>query len=219
MSEVALVKGDTIAEVWEKAVFYVWRFGVSVPRYGKETALLMKVNFPFKEPRIHSGDVTSRLMLDKYRKEVIEGTLDVEVEEGKVSYTYHERLFKYNGLDQIKALKEKLRIDPSTNRNQAITWMPKKDLQSEYPPCLQRIWMKAVNDNLIMHTTWRSRDLFWAAPANMLVMTEIQKMVAEELDLQVGAYIDFSNSAHLYKKDWNEIKRFIQVVEKRRNKI
>ncbi len=216
MSAVALIEGDTIAEVWERAVLYVWKFGVLVPKYGKETALIMKVNFPFKEPRIHPGDTTSLLMLKEYRKEVLEGTLDKTVEEGKVSYTYHERLFKYRGLDQIGALKEKLRREPYINRSQAITWMPEKDLKSEYPPCLQRIWMKAVGNSLIMHTTWRSRDLFWAASANMLVMTEIQKMVAQDLGLQVGVYIDFSDSAHIYEKNWPEVTRFVQVAEKRK---
>jgi len=217
MSSVALIEGDTIAEVWEGSVLHVWKFGILVPKYGKETALIMKVNFPFKEPRIHPGDATSLLMLKDYRKEVLEGILDKTVEEGKVSYTYHERLFKYRGaLDQIGALKEKLRREPYTNRSQAITWMPEKDLKSEYPPCLQRMWMKAVDNNLIMHTTWRSRDLFWAASANMLVMTEIQKMVAEDLGLQVGTYIDFSDSAHIYEKNWPDVTRFIQVAEKRK---
>nr|MDO8134501.1 hypothetical protein [Candidatus Njordarchaeum guaymaensis] len=42
------------------------------------------------------------------------------------------------------------------------------------PPCLQRVWCTVREDKLIMHTTWRSRDIYRAMHMNMLALTELQ---------------------------------------------
>jgi thymidylate synthase len=50
---------------------------------------------------------------------------------------------------------------------------------------------------------------------NMLALTELQKMVSEQLSVEVGSYLDFSNSAHIYEKTYGDVERFIRVVERR----
>ena len=50
---------------------------------------------------------------------------------------------------------------------------------------------------------------------NMLAMTELQRKIAEKLDLEVGVYLDFSNSAHIYEKTYADVERFTKVVERR----
>jgi len=52
---------------------------------------------------------------------------------------------------------------------------------------------------------------------NMLAMTELQRMMAEKLDVEVGSYTDFSNSAHIYEKSYVDVERFIEVLKKRRS--
>ena len=69
-----------------------------------------------------------------------------------------------------------------------------------------------------METTWRSRDLFHAWGSNALTLTELQKIIAERLDVEVGQYVDFSNSLHIYEKDYKEVLRFIETLEKRQKK-
>jgi len=50
---------------------------------------------------------------------------------------------------------------------------------------------------------------------NILAMTELQKMMAEQLNVPVGPYLDFSNSAHIYEKSYGNVERFISVLKKR----
>jgi thymidylate synthase len=50
---------------------------------------------------------------------------------------------------------------------------------------------------------------------NMLALTELQKMIANRLDVEVGPYLDFSSSAHIYEKTYKDVEHFIHVVEKR----
>lgn len=218
-----VVYGRCIANVWEAAVETVYRSGVEVDtEYGckaKESTLMMIVEEPFSEPRIHPGDIYATVGLKNYLDEILNGSLDSKVASGKIAYTYHERLFSYGseGIDQIGIIVEKLRSSPYTRRAQAITWIPSKDLKIDSPPCLQRLWFKVYDGKLIVQSEWRSRDLFRAAHMNMLAMTELQRMVADKLGLKVGAYFDFSNSAHIYDKSYNDVERFLKTAYRRRD--
>jgi len=221
-----LIRARTIAEAWEKAVLECWSEGDEVQtEYGEAAkevlGLLLVVEEPFGEPRIHRGDIHVAIKgtLRKYVKEVLEGTLDQAVKEGKIHYTYHERLFDYPpGINQVDYIVKKLSEVDFSRRAQAITWIPERDMWVDSPPCLQRIWCTIRDGKLVMHTCWRSRDIFRAMHMNMLAMTELQKAIAEKLGVDVGAYLDFSNSAHIYEKSYGDVKRFIKVLEKRRVK-
>jgi len=219
-----VITAKTISEAWERAVLECWRNGMEVPtEYGEMSkeilGLLIVVKRPFEEPRIHRGDINIAVKgsLQKYYEEVLYGTLDWAVEEGKIHYTYHERLFKHppESINQIDYIIEKLKKKSFSRRAQAITWVPKMDMWADSPPCLQRVWCTVRNDRLVMHTTWRSRDIFRAMHMNMLAMTELQKRIAEQLGLEVGVYLDFSNSAHIYEKTYADVERFVRVVERR----
>jgi len=219
-----LIKARTVSEGWEKAVLECWTHGSEVStEYGgmsKELlGLLVLVEKPFDEPRIHNGDINIAVKgsLEKYYDEVLHGTFDWAVKEGKIHYTYHERLFSYppEGVAQIDYILQKLDKVRFSRRAQAIVWHPKRDMWVDSPPCLQRVWCTVREDKLIMHTTWRSRDIYRAMHMNMLALTELQKMMAERLSVEVGAYLDFSNSAHIYEKTYGDVERFIKVLEKR----
>ena len=219
-----LIRARTVSEAWEKAVLECWSRGREVPtEYGESSkellGLLVCVEEPFGEPRVHRGDLNVALKgsLQKYYDEVLKGTLDWAVGEGKIDYTYHERLFSYppGGISQIENMIQKLGETSYSRRAQAITWDPEKDMSVQFPPCLQRVWCTVREDKLVMHTSWRSRDIYRAMHMNMLALTELQKVMAERLNVEVGAYLDFSNSAHIYEKTYGDVERFINVLKKR----
>ena len=221
-----LVKAGTVAEGWEEAVLQCWTRGSEVPtEYGEMSkellGLLVIVEKPFEEPRVHRGDINVAVKgsLKKYYDEVLRGTLDQAVKEGKIHYTYHERLFSYppESISQIDLIVKKLTEIGFSRRAQAITWYPERDVGVDSPPCLQRVWCTIREDRLVMHTTWRSRDIFRAMHMNMLALTELQKMMANQLYVEVGPYLDFSNSAHMYEKSYEDVERFTKVLEKRKH--
>ena len=64
-----------------------------------------------------------------------------------------------------------------------------------------------------MQTTWRSRDLFRAWEANVNGMIRIQKKVADQLGVEMGHYLDFSNSLHIYGNIITEVKDMLNRMK------
>ena len=113
-------------------------------------------------------------------------------------------------INQIEYIIRKLKEKPYSRRAQAITWRPLVDPFHIDPPCLQRIYMRVKDEHLLMQTTWRSRDLFRAWEANVNGMIRIQKYVAEALNVEIGHYLDFSNSLHIYGNTILEVKDMLK---------
>ncbi len=118
-------------------------------------------------------------------------------------------------MEQMNYIINKLKDKPYSRRAQAITWRPYIDPFHEDPPCLQRIWMRVKNNQLIMQTTWRSRDLLRAFEPNVNGMIRIQKMVADALGIEMGSYVDFSNSLHIYGNTFREVE---DILTRMKNK-
>jgi thymidylate synthase len=163
------VRGRTVPEAWEKSVLELWERGVRVrteyDREGDEpsrdSTMMISVEEPMAEPRIHLAFPGGIEELEKYRQEVLFGVHDswIRPEEGKWTYTYHQRLSAYAPVadlssstvqspfppvDQIKYIIEKLSKSPHSRRAQGITWMPTADPATDDPPCLQRIWCRLL---------------------------------------------------------------------------
>ncbi|MCK4384328.1 MAG: hypothetical protein KAW66_13595, partial [Candidatus Lokiarchaeota archaeon] len=66
---------------------------------------------------------------------------------------------------------------------------------------------------------WRSRDLFRAWEANVNGMIRIQKYVADQLGLEMGHYLDFSNSLHIYGNTISEVKDMFTRMKNRREQF
>ena len=234
------VEADTLPEAWEKAVLKTWEDGLAIKtEYDKtgdpssrDCTMIMVIDRPFMEPRIHRAFPGSLEDLEVYRQEVVYGIHDawIKPEEGKWTYTYHQRLFDYgasgSGIDQIGYIIDKLSKVPHTRRAQAITWDPASDPQTGDPPCLQRIWCRLVELSdgrlsLNMNTHWRSRDAYKASFMNIYALTDLQRHMAEEISrlagkaVDVGRYVDISDSFHIYGSYAGEFKNFLAMIGKR----
>jgi thymidylate synthase len=245
MIPVITVKGESIGEVWEKSLIELWEKGISIKteydRPGdpesKDAMMLMVINDPFSEPRIHLGFPGGMEDLEKYRQEVVDGVHDswINPEEKKWTYTYHDRLFNYKipysqeirRKDQIDYIVEKLSKTFFTRRAQAITWVPFYDPETYDPPCLQRVWCRVVpgaggKPHLVMNVHWRSRDGYRAAFMNIFGLTCLQKHIAERIsektgkEVVAGQYTDISDSYHIYGESFDDFKeRFLSMLGKR----
>jgi len=228
------ISADCLPEAWEKTVLAVWDNGLDIrTEYdkpedppSKDATVMVSVADPFSEPRIHKNFPGGPEELESYRQEVVNGIHDhwIDPAAGKWTYTYHERLFAYSPVEDIRSadsLKPFMSVDQigyiidslsqtgHSRRAQAITWMPTADPFTDDPPCLQRIWCRLVpNDggdlSLNMNAHWRSRDLYKAWFMNVYALTDLQKVIAEAVArnigkaVQVGRYVDISDSLHIY---------------------
>ncbi|MFH1645467.1 MAG: thymidylate synthase, partial [Candidatus Omnitrophota bacterium] len=197
----------------------------------KDVTMIMVIRKPFQEPRIHRAFPGGLEDLEIYRQEVVDGIHDswIAPEEGKWSYTYHQRFCSYaidnTIVDQIAYIVNKLSKTGFSRRAQAITWNPKLDIDTDEPPCLQRIWFRISKeeDNLLlnMNTHWRSRDAYKAAFMNIFALTALQKAIAEKIsqktgkEINVGRYVDITDSFHIYGSYYTEFQGFLDIIKKR----
>ncbi len=231
------VQAANLAEGWERAVVETWERGARIATEydrpddppSRDATLVLSVVDPFAEPRIHRALPGGIYDLEVYRQEVVDGIHDhwIDPEAGKWSYTYHERLAAYRPsssdepVNQLQLIVDKLAQAPHTRRAQAILWKPGYDEGSEHPPCLQRIWCRIFDDQLVMSAHIRSNDAFKAAFMNMYAFTELQKLLAERLSdrlglpIQVGQYNHIADSFHIYGSYFDEFKGFLETLERR----
>ena len=232
--------GQCLSEAWEKAVLAVWESGLEIKTEydkagdppSKDATVMITVVDPFSEPRIHRNIPGGPEELEAYRQEVCLGIHDhwIDPAAGKWTYTYHERLFSYSpvvdlrnphsekpfeSVNQIDYVVRKCSESFYTRRAQAITWMPTADPETDDPPCLQRLWFRIVldaegNPVLNMNSHWRSRDLYKAWFMNAYALTHLQKIVADRISgiiekpVRVGRYVDITDSLHIYGSYCNE---------------
>jgi len=234
------VTAECLPEAWEKAVVAVWDKGLDVKTQydkpndppSKDATVVVTVTEPFSEPRIHKNFPGGPAELEAYRQEVVGGIHDhwIDPAGGKWTYTYHERLFAYcpvediragdsakplRAVDQVQYMIDCLAQAGHSRRAQAITWMPTADPNTDDPPCLQRIWCRLVAGedgelSLNMNTHWRSRDLYKAWFMNVYALTDLQRIIAEGIaerinkPVGVGRYVDISDSLHIYGSYFDE---------------
>lgn len=243
------VEAECLPEAWEKAVLAVWDHGLDIKTQydkpgdppSKDATVIVTIHAPFSEPRIHKNFPGGPVELEVYRQEVVDGIHDhwIDPASGKWTYTYHQRLFAYcpvgdlkdqesakkpfPPLDQIQYIIDSLTKAEYTRRAQAITWMPTADIHTEDPPCLQRIWCRLVEDEsgrliLNMNTHWRSRDLYKAWFMNVYALTDLQRLIAKRISLNIGKpvdigrYVDISDSLHLYGRYLEEVEAEIEKM-------
>jgi thymidylate synthase len=235
------ITADYLPEAWEKAVLAVWDKGFEVKTQydkpqdppSKDATVMVTITEPFSEPRIHKNFPGGPEELESYRQEVVNGIHDhwIDPAAGKWTYTYHERLFSYcpvedirnadspkpfRTVNQIQYIINYLSQAGHSRRAQAITWMPTADPVTDDPPCLQRIWCRLVANqegrlSLNMNTHWRSRDLYKAWFMNVYALTDLQRIIAEGIannrgePVSVGRYVDISDSLHIYGSYFDEV--------------
>jgi thymidylate synthase len=234
------VEGETIPEVWERAVILCWEKGTSIrTEYdrqedppSKDCSMVMVIRNPMGEPRIHRAFPGGLEDLEIYRLEVVEGIHDhwINPQEGKWSYTYHERLFSYGfggeRIDQIDYMINKLCEAGYSRRAQAITWNVMTDRLVSDPPCLQRLWCRLTPGQpgpvLHLNAHWRSRDAYKAAFMNLFALTDLMRAMGQRLARRIsrpvtlGRYAEFIDSFHIYGSYFKEFEGFLGTVKKRK---
>lgn len=205
----------------------------------KDIISLITVNEPLQEPMLHTSFPTKELHLNEYVKQFERG---YDWKRQGFEYSYIDRLVNYpttdvcsrddgyfkverkpytKTIDQIKIIRDKIsdRIKKGgeclvSNRDQAITWVPERDLfVKEDQPCLQRVQFfiysfPTIEGDIIIpgkgefHVSWRSRDLYAAWNSNMVALTKFfDKEIFSPNNIKIIRCVDFCSSLHIYQGD------------------
>ncbi len=223
-------RGRSVAQAWENSMVELWKRGREIrTEYdrkdkdgnfidppSRDCTMMVVVEDPAAEPRFHRCFPGGPAELQEYRMEVLDGIHDHWMDEPdptgtKWSYTYHDRLTKYQGgcewedtggtmqsrlvmlppIDQIRKMIEHLARSPYTRRCQAVTWQAWDDMDANDPPCLQSIWCRILFDAdgewwLNMNVRFRSRDSYLAAFMNMDALVHLMQYIADEVGKIAG---------------------------------
>jgi thymidylate synthase len=219
---------NAVLATYEFGTHIPTEYDADIDPESRDVTMMMTIAKPLEEPRIHKAIPDSFEGLATYVAEVVDGVHDyyVKKEGAHWSYSYHDRLVNYPGVlsweelikgekvelphtDQIALMIDKISKTPYTRRAQAITWFPPVDQPDPEPPCLQRVWCRLAKVDkekyvLEMNTHWRSNDAFKAAFMNTFALTELQKVIAGEVEQKIGVevgvgrYVGIMDSFHIY---------------------
>lgn len=121
---------------------------------------------------------------------------------------YGRRLRGAHGLDQLRSAYATLSHNPDSRQVVLQIWSATLDLpdtegrpRSEDVPCNIASCLKVRDGALHWLQTLRSNDIFLGVPHNVVQFTMLQEIIAGWLKLDMGEYVQVSDSLHLYDRD------------------
>jgi thymidylate synthase len=130
--------------------------------------------------------------------------------------SYASRLFDYmgSGRNQIAAVLETLRRDAHASYATITTLEPLTDVS--YIPCVSLLdfWLRAGSLELVVYA--HSIDFGKKGFANLVQLAEIQRDVASELSVPVGALVMIVKSATIYQTELSLMSEMISSVQRAR---
>ena len=109
----------------------------------------------------------------------------------------------YRG-DQISHVIRKLRTEPDT-RHAAISIYDCKEHEKykKDTPCTYAIQFTILNKRLNMSVVMRSNDLWYGFCNDQYQFSNLQQLIADSLEIEVGTYYHFAHNMHLYNDKIN----------------
>lgn len=211
-----LICGSTLPEAYHKALVTLHYEGehVPCPDYNtnqKELSMTMTIADPLSEPMISRLFIGGYSELEQYRQEILDGILDFEIERGNWEYTYHSRIF-----EQMPFIISELKRNPDSRRAviDVRDWKHDTREGNTSPACLQHIQYLVRDGRLHCKVLFRSNDAAKATFMNAFALIFLQKKVADELGYEVGSYTHRANSFHVYEKDYDLLRGYVDRIEK-----
>lgn len=121
-------------------------------------------------------------------------------------------------LDQIRTAYEALRYSPDSRQVVLQIWNAAIDLPNPAPrsadvPCNIVSHLMIRENRLEWLQIMRSNDLIWGMPYNVIQFTCLQEIMAGWLGVDVGSYVQLSDSLHVYQRHWDELDALILEQE------
>ncbi len=135
----------------------------------------------------------------------------VNKQTGRFDGAYGPRLRNDSGIDQFDEVFRKLSADPESRRAVITLFDAVKDCDEESLdiPCTIAIQFLLREESLDAITFMRSNDLFRGFVYDTVEFQWFQEILAGWLGVEVGRYVHFVGSAHVYLKDLPRVNRIL----------
>lgn len=191
------VISESIGECWKSCIEYVIRNGELF--HDEDVKIIEVLGLSIK---ILSPETSDEIVNEYGDKNIIERTLskfskDVEMRDRP--FTYGERIFNKNGVDQFEWLLSRIKNKIETKSATICLLMEGESLENL--PCLTTIDFKVREGKLDLQFFFRSQNIFGRQYANHLALAKIQHDLACRLGLGIGFIGGYIASAHIYDYD------------------
>jgi thymidylate synthase len=221
-------EGDSADQVWQAAAaaFERQQHGRNQPSRDGDTSEILHASFVIHDPR-QRWVVTRRPSINPaFAIAEIVWILRGRQDSGFLNYwnpklprfagegpeydgAYGYRLRHQFGMDQIERAYSALLSAPDSRQIVLQIWDPRTDLPSTSGipaspdvPCNVCSLLKLREGRLEWAQIVRSNDLFLGVPYNFVQFTSLQEVLAGWLGLKLGSYLQFSDSLHVYHRDF-----------------
>ena len=194
------IKERTIGSAWKKCCAKVMQegkdFNDGEQKIKEITNLLVKIASPQKKDKIIEKKADSKMitwmMQNFFEKNPIEGW----------GYSYGQRLFEYNGIDQIESIIAKIKKKPETKAATITLMNPGND--ERHAPCVCLLDFKKRNRQINLTAVFRSQDIGKKMYADAICLGRIMQEVSDRTESKPGELILHIISAHVYEADFEK---------------
>jgi thymidylate synthase len=195
LNELALHGERIPAPAWDKP---------GEKNYRQELALSYTSTNPTELSGISLAFTDTPEGLERYIDELVYGSNDYLVAEGKRPYEYHDRF-----AGQLNGIVDELTRNPWSTRAVACVRRA-EDILLEEPPCLTSMTFQLRRGKLSMFVHFRSNDAWNAAHENDIALAELGKNLAKQLNTELGQYTKMCESFHVYARDFKRLESFAE---------
>lgn len=192
------IKETTIGDAWLNAVFLVLQEGRrSIPddkgMIQEVLSLVIQITAPSEEDMIVQ-EYGSQEVLSFMRKNFQE-----QQSIANWKYSYADRLYNYNGANQIQHVIKVLRSNAfSKSATISLLNTAADDLHT---PCLVALDFKLRDNTLFITGFFRSQDIGKKMYADAIQLLHLGKLISASLNVEAIEITHFINSAHIYESD------------------
>lgn len=198
------IKEKTLGEAWFKAMKIVMNEGEDIR--DEDVALREVRNLYITIEDIVDNDSVIQKYADYDRVQLMKKKYATCGLVGNYKMDYGSRIYNNNGINQIEWVIDRIKHKPETKSATISLHEPGDKML----PCLSLLDYKFRNGVLDMNVVYRSQNIYWSHPGNMLALRQIQKDVADELNLKIGKVELVVFSAHIYESDFKRVKEIIR---------
>ena len=127
---------------------------------------------------------------------------------GDYKIDYGSYIYDNNGVNQIDWVINRIRNKPETKSATITLHKPGEEKLA----CSSMIDFKYRNGLLDMSVVYRSQNIYWSHPGNLLALRQIQTDVAQALGYELGVVELVVISAHIYKDDFIKVAKILEVT-------
>lgn len=164
-----------------------------IPDLIKEDSAVLILDSPSVTPYVVFNPTLAQIDYD-FSSLIPEGSKTFEIE----YWHYYYELIQSGKLDNLI---KHMQSNPYSKRGVIGLWKEEYKNSGQPAPCLVNLSFLRREDRLCVHAHMRANDALKIFLIDFSILRSIQKLVADSLKLEIGTYIHFVDTYHIYRKD------------------